>query len=267
MNANTLLNEARKYLGVKQSSPLHHYIIDTYNSVTPRPVGYRVSYQDDWCDVFVTFVADQVGLSHEIGRECGVQRHIHIMVDKGIWLGRQKPQAGDIITWDWDGNGWADHIGFVANFDGNYVTTIEGNSNRQVQSNKYLWHDWRIKGYARPRYQGHKPLQKTIRQIAQEVIAQQWGNGQDRINRLTVAGYKPLDVQTEVNKLLGHATLKVGDLVRIKPDCKHWLTGEQIPNWVYHTSFKVHEVTGRRVVISLNNTVIGALLKTDLRRV
>ena len=42
--------------------------------------------------------------------------------------------------------------------------------------------------------------QKSIDQIAQEVIAGKWGNGQDRINRLTNAGYDYNAVQTEVNK-------------------------------------------------------------------
>lgn len=45
--------------------------------------------------------------------------------------------------------------------------------------------------------------QKSIDQVAQEVIAGQWGNGQDRINRLTAAGYDYNTVQAKVNALLG----------------------------------------------------------------
>lgn len=45
--------------------------------------------------------------------------------------------------------------------------------------------------------------QKSIDQIAQEVIAGKWGNGQDRINRLTSAGYDYNAVQARVNALLG----------------------------------------------------------------
>jgi len=43
---------------------------------------------------------------------------------------------------------------------------------------------------------------KTISEIAQEVINGAWGNGQDRINRLTTAGYNPLEVQNRVNDLI-----------------------------------------------------------------
>ena len=43
---------------------------------------------------------------------------------------------------------------------------------------------------------------KTISQLADEVIAGKWGNGQDRINRLKKAGYDPVAVQNKVNQKL-----------------------------------------------------------------
>ena len=43
----------------------------------------------------------------------------------------------------------------------------------------------------------------TVTQLAQEVISGKWGNGQDRINRLTAAGYDYNAVQAEVNRILG----------------------------------------------------------------
>lgn len=44
---------------------------------------------------------------------------------------------------------------------------------------------------------------KTIDQLADEVINGAWGNGQDRINRLTSAGYDASAVQAKVNERLG----------------------------------------------------------------
>jgi hypothetical protein len=44
--------------------------------------------------------------------------------------------------------------------------------------------------------------QKTVNEIAKEVIAGKWGNGNDRKNRLTAAGYDATAVQNEVNRLL-----------------------------------------------------------------
>lgn len=44
---------------------------------------------------------------------------------------------------------------------------------------------------------------KSIEEIAREVIAGKWGNGSDRQNRLTAAGYDYNLVQAKVNKLCG----------------------------------------------------------------
>lgn len=47
-----------------------------------------------------------------------------------------------------------------------------------------------------------KPVKKSVTEIAKEVIAGKWGNGTDRKNRLTKAGYNYNEVQTEVKRLL-----------------------------------------------------------------
>ena len=154
-----VLSIAQSYLGVEMGSAEHKKIVDAYNSVNPKPVGYTAKYSDDWCDVFVTTVFQQAGLSSLIGRECGVQRHIGIMQQKGIWQGKVLPKAGDVITFDWDGGGFADHIGIVESVKDGVVTTIEGNSspytssgNTKVNRKTYNWNASYIKGYARPNY-------------------------------------------------------------------------------------------------------------------
>lgn len=43
---------------------------------------------------------------------------------------------------------------------------------------------------------------KSINAIAKEVIRGDWGNGQDRKNKLTNAGYDYISVQKRVNELL-----------------------------------------------------------------
>ena len=159
-NLNRVLDIARSYLGVETGSREHKKIVDAYNSVDPKPVGYTANYQDDWCDIFVTTVYQQAGLSNLIGRECGVQRHIGIMEKKGIWKGKTQPKVGDIVTFDWDGGGWADHIGIVESVNNGVITTIEGNSSlyagstakTKVNRKTYDWNSKYIKGYARPAY-------------------------------------------------------------------------------------------------------------------
>lgn len=211
--AQAVIQEASKYVGVVKGSSSHRHIIDGYNRHRPLPMGYHVTYQDDWCDTFVTFIADQVGAAAFIGRECGVARHVQIFKQLGIWLGRQEPQLGDIIVFDWDGNAWGDHIGYVAQVQGEVVTTIEGNSSNRVARRQYVWHDGRIMGYARPNYPKQSspvsarpgrgcqcPTDPTIDQVAQEVIRGQWGSGQERVRRLQAAGWEAEAVQARVNQ-------------------------------------------------------------------
>lgn len=47
------------------------------------------------------------------------------------------------------------------------------------------------------------PSKKSVDEIAREVINGEWGNGQDRRNRLEAAGYNYNEVQARVNELLG----------------------------------------------------------------
>lgn len=48
----------------------------------------------------------------------------------------------------------------------------------------------------------NSPAKKSVEEIAREVIAGKWGNGEDRKNRLTAAGYDYAAVQAKVNALL-----------------------------------------------------------------
>lgn len=154
-----VLNAARALIGVRGGSSEHARLVTDYNSVHPLPVGYPVKHTDDWCDIFVTVLFQREGLSNLIGRECGVERHINIFKSKGIWNedGTSTPQAGDIITFNWDyygpGNdGFADHIGIVEKVENGRIYTIEGNSNNIVKRNDYLIGHGNIRGFARPHY-------------------------------------------------------------------------------------------------------------------
>ncbi|MGT2716908.1 GBS Bsp-like repeat-containing protein [Streptococcus oricebi] len=155
-----LIQSAAALVGVRGGTAEHHQLVNDYNSVKPLPVGYAVKYSDDWCDVFTTVVFQRQGLSHLIGRECGVERHIQIFKHLGIWNedGNATPQAGDIITFNWDqntqqNNGWADHIGIVEKVENGIIHTIEGNSRNEVKRNTYRIGHGNIRGFASPRYQ------------------------------------------------------------------------------------------------------------------
>ena len=154
-----VLAAAAAMVGVKGGSAEHQRLVNDYNSVRPLPVGYAVKNSDDWCDIFTTVIFQREGLSDLIGRECGVERHIHIFKRLGIWNedGNSTPKAGDIITFNWDQNsqqndGWADHIGIVEKVENGIIHTIEGNSNNVVKRNTYRIGHGNIRGFATPRY-------------------------------------------------------------------------------------------------------------------
>lgn len=59
---------------------------------------------------------------------------------------------------------------------------------------------------AKPAAKPSAPAKKSVETVAREVIAGQWGNGDDRMNRLRAAGYDAQAVQNRVNALLGVST-------------------------------------------------------------
>ena len=219
--AQDVLNVMRGWLGYSEAHGKFKQIIDLYNSVKPLPRGYAVKYTDEWCDTTVSAAGIKAGCSDLIGRECGCEQHVKIFQSMGIWIedGTITPIPGDIILYNWDqgyqpNNGYSDHIGFVESVSGNQITCIEGNKGEAVARRVLTVGNGNIRGYARPRYAaGGTPVQpstpsKSITEVAKEVIAGSWGNGQDRINKLTAAGYNPNTVQAEVNRLVGGAAPK-----------------------------------------------------------
>lgn len=95
---------------------------------------------------------------------------------------------------------------------------------------------------------------KSVDEIAREVIAGKWGNGSERKDRLTAAGYDYAAVQARVNEIMGggssgspSAAIAVGDTVRIT--CNAYSTGQAIPSWVKNTSHKVSQIKGDKALL------------------
>lgn len=217
-----VLDVARGWLGCNEANGTHKQIIDLYNSVRPLPRGYAVKYTDEWCSTFVSAVAIKAGATDIIPRECGCEKHIDLCKDMGIWIedGNITPRAGDIIFYNWDdssqpNDGYADHVGIVESVSGHTITVIEGNMSERVGRRNIRIGHGNIRGYARPRYASsvNAPVQpskpnKSVAQVAKEVVQGLWGNGDDRKNRLERAGYSYSAVQAEVNRLLSGAPAK-----------------------------------------------------------
>ena len=93
---------------------------------------YGLDY-NPWCDMFVSWCADQVGALGIVGKFAYCPSHVNHAKKLGRWLDREeKPQKGDIVFFS---NGSrACHVGIVESRNGSAsVTTIEGNTS--VSSN------------------------------------------------------------------------------------------------------------------------------------
>ena len=63
-----------------------------------------------------------------------------------------EPQAGDIIFFDWEGDGVTDHTGIVQKCENGTVYTVEGNSGDTCRTKTYPVGSSVIYGYGIPAY-------------------------------------------------------------------------------------------------------------------
>ena len=90
---------------------------------------------------------------------------------------------------------------------GGNITVIEGNKGEAV-ARRVIPVGWGcIRGYAAPKYDAATVTlvpatgKKSVEEVAKEVLAGKWGNGEERKNRLKTAGYDYAAVQAKVNQL------------------------------------------------------------------
>src|SRR5699024_7081040 len=217
--ADALISVLESWIGYSEYNGKHKTIIDIYNNHKPLALGYKVKYTDSWCDVTVSAGAIKSNNVDIIGTECGCERHIAIFKEKGIWIedGTITPKRGDIILYNWDdsvqpNDGFSDHIGVVVSVSGNQIKVIEGNKGNAVSYRYITVGNGNIRGYARPKYTGSSTSTpstgKFVEEVAREVLAGKWGNGDDRKNRLEAVGYHYSQVQAKVNELSNPTTSK-----------------------------------------------------------
>lgn len=116
---------------------------------------YGFDSRVEWCACFVSWCADQCGYI-----ESGVIPKFSACVDgvswfrsSGQWQDRNyEPQAGDIIFFDWDGDGTSDHVGIVEKCENGVVYTVEGNSGDACRGRQYSVGSSSILGYGTPAY-------------------------------------------------------------------------------------------------------------------
>ena len=213
----------------------------------------------------------------------------------------QEPKVGAQIFF-----GDFDHTGIVEDYDGTYVTTIEGNKNNQVSRCKYRRGDPYITGYGYPNFEAEDesepetPAQPTVETLAKgDRVAVASGaktyTGGGLASWVYATEFTVIEADGDrvviglngvvtaamnaknLKKLSGTATqppdpvpaLKVGDRVRLTDDAVVYGTNTRLSSWVYGYNLFVREVDGDRIVVSAVSTgpVTGAVERKHLRKI
>lgn len=109
----------------------------------------------EWCACFVSWCANECGYieSGLIPKFAGCVDGSNWFKSNGQWQDRSyEPQAGDIIFFDWEGDGETDHVGVVEKYENGVVYTVEGNSGDACRQNQYTVGSSSIYGYGCPAY-------------------------------------------------------------------------------------------------------------------
>ena len=116
---------------------------------------YGFNSRVEWCACFVSWCADQCGYieSGLVPKFAGCVDGANWFKSNGKWQDRTyEPKVGDIIFFDWEGDGTTDHVGIVEKCENGTVYTVEGNSGDACKQRQYAVGSSNIYGYGIPSY-------------------------------------------------------------------------------------------------------------------
>ena len=176
---------------------------------------------DSECNVLANCVGYAYGRFNEIGGY-GYCKYLapvnaeNFMDYKGSCKTGMTPKVGACMVWEGKGD-LAGHVAIIEKvYDNNHVYTSEsgyGSKNPFWNSHRYnnngRWgcnSNYKFLGFIyNPAVKEEiieAPVRKSVDELAREVIRGDWGNGQDRKDKLTAAGYNYSEVQGRVNEIL-----------------------------------------------------------------
>ncbi len=151
--ANDMVNGASTQVGYKEAPP--------GSNRTKYGAWYGMDGQP-WCDMFVSWVANELGILDEVGKFAYCPYHVRFFKEQGKWLDRsEEPRKGDIVFFA--NKGVACHVGVVESYSDGVVYTIEGNTSmtsddnggcvmRRARRLGERGSSWYVLGYGRPDY-------------------------------------------------------------------------------------------------------------------
>ena len=111
---------------------------------------YGFDYRVEWCACFTSWVEDRCGLlkTEKAPKFAMVGDGAAWFENRNQWIrSGGTPSAGDLIFFDWDSDGYLDHVGVVSAVVDDLIFTVEGNSADLCRQKRYRADDPTIGGY------------------------------------------------------------------------------------------------------------------------
>lgn len=140
------------------SSSIVNIALSQVGNVGGEPYWKWYGYKSrvEWCAVFVSWVANQLGYidANIIPKFVACLNGVNWFKDRGQWKEADYiPKEGDIIFFDWEEDDSVDHVGIVVKVDNNKIYTVEGNSTDDTcRKQEYKFGSKYIFGYGVPSY-------------------------------------------------------------------------------------------------------------------
>ena len=141
------------------SHVLRYYHLKDIVSIAKTQIGnaggskywkwYGFKSRVSWCMIFISWCASESGdLGKSIYKTASVNEEMSWFKNHDKWKEKNyTPSSGDIIFFDWEQNGYPDHVGIVEKVENGRIYTVEGNSNDEVRAKSYSLTSKSIYGY------------------------------------------------------------------------------------------------------------------------
>ncbi|RDI50786.1 CHAP domain-containing protein [Nocardia mexicana] len=148
-NASYRLNEKGTINGILQNARGEVGTVEKAGDDLP---GKPYDINDAWCAAFASWTWKEAGYDVKWSNKDYVPSIWADAQHMGLNDGVQNAKPGDMIVFDWNGDGTQDHIGIVESVDGNTIRTIEGNAGArgEVKRNDYQMGSSVLVGVVKP---------------------------------------------------------------------------------------------------------------------
>lgn len=158
--ASKVVEQAKAWLGLKESDGSYKVILDTYNSQAVLPRGHKMNTSDPWCAATVSAISVKLGYTDIIPTECSCSKMIEKLKTIGAWVESDSyiPKPGDLVFYNWEASatgedlGGPDHVGVVEKVENGIITVIEGNFSNSVKRRQIPVNYRYIRGFGVPKY-------------------------------------------------------------------------------------------------------------------